>query len=123
MFATTWIPTESGRYLATTDDPTLISAGGAAEDLTARIDVWQPDDEMRRPQTDHPLLAKLAEASGGRVLEPEKLAELPRLLPNRKLKLAGEPEIHTLWDTPLALLLAVLLLTCAWVGRRLLRMA
>ena len=123
VFATTWIPTESGRYRATTDDPTLISAGGAAEDLTARIDVWQPDDEMRRPQTDHPLLAKLAEASGGRVLEPDKLAELPQLLPNRKLKLAGEPEIHTLWDTPLALLLAVLLLTCEWVGRRLLRMA
>ncbi len=123
VFATTWIPTESGRYRATTDDPTLISAGGAAEDLTARIDVWQPDDEMRRPQTDHPLLAKLAESSGGRVLEPDKLAELPQLLPNRKLKLAGEPEVHTLWDTPLALLLAVLLLTCEWVGRRLLRMA
>ena len=123
MFATTWIPTESGRYRATTDDPTLLAAGGAAEDLTARIDVWQPDDEMRRPQTDHPLLDKLAESSGGRVLEPDQLSQLPTLLPNRKLKLAGEPEVHTLWDTPLALLLAVLLLTGEWVGRRLLRMA
>ena len=122
-FATTWIPTESGRYRATTDDPTLIAAGGAAEDLTARIDVWQPDDEMRRPQTDHPLLAKLAESSGGRVLEPDQLSQLATLLPNRKLKLAGEPEVHTLWDTALALVLVVVMLTCEWVGRRLLRMA
>ncbi len=123
VFAATWIPTESGRYRATTDDPTLLSAGGAAEDLSARIDVWQPDDEMRRPQTDHPLLAKLAESSGGHVLTPDQLSQLPNLLPNRKLKLAGEPEIHTLWDTPLALLLLVLLLTAEWIGRRLLRMA
>ena len=45
-----------------------------------------------------------------------------KLLPNRKLKLAGEPEVHTLWDTPLALLLVVVLLTVEWVGRRLIRM-
>jgi hypothetical protein len=123
VFAATWIPTESGRYRATTDDATLTSAGGAAEDLSARIDVWQPDDEMRRPQTDHPLLTKLAESSGGHVLASDQLTQLPNLLPNRKLKLAGEPEIHTLWDTPLALILLVLLLTAEWVGRRLLRMA
>lgn len=125
VFSTTWIPTESGRYRATTDDPTLASAatGAAADDLTARIDVWQPDDEMRRPQTDHPLLARVAEATGGRVLPTGELSDLPRYLPNRRLKLAGEPEIHTLWDTPLALLLVVLLLTAEWVGRRLLRLA
>ncbi len=125
VFAATWIPTESGRYQAITDDPTLAAAatGPAAEDLTARIDVWQPDDEMRRPQTDHPLLTKLAETTGGHVLSPDQLSQLPKYLPNRTLKLAGEPEIHTLWDTPLALLLVVILLTSEWVGRRLLRMA
>ena len=125
VFAATWIPTESGRYRAITDDPTLASAasGPAADDLTARIDVWQPDDEMRRPQTDHPLLTKLAETTGGHVLAPDQLAQLPKYLPNRTLKLAGEPEIHTLWDTPLALILVVLLLSAEWVGRRLLRMA
>jgi hypothetical protein len=125
VFAATWIPTESGRYRATTDDPILASTavGSAAEDLTARIEVWQPDDEMRRPQTDHPLLAKLAESTGGRVLPPNQLSQVSNYLPNRKLKLAGEPEIHTLWDTPLALILLVVLLTAEWIGRRLLRMA
>jgi hypothetical protein len=125
VFATTWIPTESGRYRATADDPTLLSraTGAAADDLTARIEVWQADDEMRRPQTDHPLLNRLADATGGRVLAPDQLSLLPRLLPNRKLKLAGDPEIHTLWDTPLALLLVVFLLTAEWIGRRLLRLA
>ncbi|HMN42184.1 MAG TPA: hypothetical protein PKE29_15165 [Phycisphaerales bacterium] len=125
VFAATWIPTDSGRYRAITDDPTLTSlaTGAAADDLSARIDVWQADDELRRPQTDHALLARLADATGGKVLRPDQLADLPRLLPNRTLKLAGEPELHTLWDTPLALLLAVLLLSAEWIGRRLLRLA
>ena len=78
---------------------------------------------MRRPQTDHPLLAKLAEATGGHVLAPDELSQVSKLLPNRKLKLAGEPEVYTLWDTPLALILVVILLTAEWVGRRLVRMA
>jgi hypothetical protein len=125
VYATTWIPTDSGRYRAVTDDPTLTSlaTGAAADDLTARVDVWQSDDELRRPQTDHALLARLAEATGGKVLQPDQLGDLPRLLPNRKLKLAGEPELHTVWDTPLALLLAVVLLTAEWIGRRVLRLA
>jgi hypothetical protein len=125
VFAATWIPTESGRYRAMADDPMLLShaTGANADDLTAKIEVWQADDEMRRPQTDHPLLTRLAEATGGRVLAPGDLRSLPKQLPNRKLKLAGDPEIHTLWDTPLALLLVVFLLTAEWIGRRLLRLA
>lgn len=123
VFSTTWIPTEPGRYRAVADDPALGVAGKGLDDLTARIEVWQPDDELRRPQADHGNLAKLAEATGGKLLSPAEIAELPRLLPNRTLKLIGEPDVHTLWDTPIALLLVVLLLTLEWVGRRLLRLA
>lgn len=124
VYSTTWLPLASGRYRATAIDPLLVSiAGSDSPDLTARIEVWQTDDEMRRPQTDHAALTKLSESTGGKVLQVSELDQLQKLLPNRRLKLSGDPEVHTLWDTPLALLLLVLLLTAEWIGRRLLRLA
>jgi hypothetical protein len=122
------VPTESGRYRAEAIDPLLVSvggtvSGGAKGDLAAKVEVWQPDDEMRRPQADHRLLAELSAATKGQTLGTGDLGQLAKLLPNRRLKLTGEPEVHTLWDTPLALLVVVLLLTAEWIGRRLLRLA
>jgi hypothetical protein len=118
-FSTTWLPTMSGRYSVEAIDPLISAAGG----LSVRAEVWQADDELRTPQTDHPALARLAEATGGTVLQASDLAQITKLLPNRRLKLTGEPEIETLWDTPLALILVVLFLTLEWIGRRLLKLA
>ncbi len=118
-FTTTWLPTMSGRYKVEAIDPLIAAAGG----LDVRAEVWQADDELRTPQTDHAALARLAEATGGQVLAPTELTKLESLLPNRRLKLTGEPDVETLWDTPLALILVVLFLTIEWVGRRLLKLA
>lgn len=117
QFGSTWIPTESGRYRIEVTDPLL-----AGERLEADLEVWLPDDELRHPETDHAALAALSEATGGRVLTPDQLASLPDLLPKRGVRLVGTPEQETLWDTPLALLLIMLLLTLEWVGRRLIRL-
>jgi hypothetical protein len=121
-YVSTWIPTESGRYHVDAIDPVLISSASSPA-LSAAVEIWQPDDELRQPQTDHALLARLSRTTGGQVLTPADLSQLPKLLPNRRLKLAGEPDVQTLWDTPLALILVVLLLTAEWLGRRLLRLA
>ncbi|MBX3402767.1 MAG: VWA domain-containing protein [Phycisphaeraceae bacterium] len=120
-YSATWLPTASGRYRIDASDPLIASAGG----LSVRAEVWQADDEMRTPQTDHALLARLAESTGGRVLAPGDLSQLldPNVLPKRRLRLAGEPDIETLWDTPLALILVMLLLTTEWAWRRLLKFA
>lgn len=117
QFGSTWIPTESGRYRVEVTDPLL-----AGDRLEADLEVWLPDDELRHPETDHAALAALSEATGGRVLAPDQLASIPDLLPKRGVRLVGTPEQETLWDTPLALLLVLLLLTVEWVGRRLIRL-
>lgn len=120
-YTATWLPTASGRFRIDATDPLIASAGG----LSVRAEVWQADDEMRTPQTDHALLARLAETTGGRVLGPGELTHLldPNVLPRRRLRLAGEPDVETLWDTPLALILLMLLLTAEWAWRRLLKFA
>jgi hypothetical protein len=111
-----WPPPRAGRFRAAVADALL-----SDQRLTADIDVWLPDDEMRRPQADHPRLAELAAATEGRVIEPAKLGTLGPLLPNRRVVLVGAPEEETLWDSPLALMLMLGLLTAEWVGRRLIR--
>ncbi len=88
----------------------------------ASLEVIAPDDEMRNPQTNHPLLAEIAEATGGRVLPPDDLDSLPRLLPNRTIIVPLPPESATLWDRPFVLAVLLGLLTVEWVGRRLIRL-
>jgi hypothetical protein len=53
----------------------------------------------------------------------DELADLPKILPNREVRLLGTPEVETLWDKPVALLLLLVLLSGEWIGRRLLRLA
>lgn len=117
-YATTWMPTEPGRYRLEPMDPLLTGMG-----LSADAEVTLPDDELRRPETDHALLARLSETTGGQVLSVDRLGELPNLLPKREVHIAGMPDIQTLWDKPVFLVLLMVLLTAEWVGRRILKLA
>ncbi|MDX2148785.1 MAG: VWA domain-containing protein [Planctomycetota bacterium] len=114
-FAATFTQLQPGRYRAT--------AGGvlASADVSQEFLVVPPDDELRRPQTDHALLAELARETGGAVVEPAQLSSL--VLPNRSNRVQGAPEIESLWDTPAALTLLMLLLTLEWIGRRLIKLS
>ena len=86
------------------------------------VEIYAPDDELRRPETDHRLLASLAAESGGQVLSPKQITELPGLLPNRAVT-SINPLNEGIWDSPLAFGLALLALAGEWIGRKLLRLA
>ncbi|MBX3359146.1 MAG: hypothetical protein KF745_12055 [Phycisphaeraceae bacterium] len=117
-FGGTLVVPESGKFVVEVIDPLL-----AGERLSAPLEVWLPEDELRRPETDHALLGRLASATGGKLLGPTELSELTNLLPNRRVRVVGTPEEETLWDTPLALALLVGLLVVEWVWRRVIRLA
>ncbi|MFO0856210.1 MAG: hypothetical protein U0640_02495 [Phycisphaerales bacterium] len=112
-YAGLWVPSGPGTFEIVPTEPMLAGLG-----LSARVEAQLPEDELRRPQTDHPALAQLAEATGGQVVQPDALASLTKLLPNREVRLMGTPQVETLWDKPLALLGLMLLLVLEWVGRR-----
>lgn len=113
-----WVPDRPGRFEVRLDDPLLPGV-----DASQMVRVSLPDDEARRPETDHALLAELAERTGGAVLTPEQLGQLDALLPNRELTIAGDPEIQPLWDRPIVLVVLLVLCSLEWVGRRLIRLA
>lgn len=116
-YVATWLPTSAGTFEIEVDDALLLG-----ENLIKQVEVLAPDDELRKPETDFGALESLAEQTGGRVLKPAELADLEQMLPNRQRRVAGTPDIETLWDSPLALILLVLLLGTEWIGRRLIRL-
>ncbi len=119
-YVATWVPSLPGGYRASLVDPLF---SGLNEVITADADVTFPDDELRQPETDHPLLAQLSTDTGGSVVQPGDLASLGNLLPRREIRTSSLGQEHPLWDTPAALLAIILLLTIEWVARRLLRLA
>jgi hypothetical protein len=112
----TWLPPAPGTWTVRLDDRSLI-----AEPLSATVDVSFPLDELRRPETDHAALARLAQDTGGEVVPPAELARIADLLPNRERRtvaLRTEP----IWDAPIVLALLIALLTIEWLGRRAVRL-
>ncbi|MCZ2098361.1 MAG: hypothetical protein LC121_19245, partial [Anaerolineae bacterium] len=118
FFAAQWVPERPGRFEVRLSDPLIGSVEGSRS-----VRVGLPDDEWRRPETDHALLADLSERTGGEMLAPADLERLEELLPNRELTVSGEPEVQPLWDRPAVLVVLIVLLTLEWVGRRLIRLA
>ncbi len=114
-YAATYLPDRTAELRVRLDDPLLPG------DHEAIVDVFTPDDELRRPAADHAVLEDLAASTGGRVLDAASVASLPELLPNRSLR-TENPLTESIWDTPLALLIAILLLAAEWIGRKLVRL-
>lgn len=115
-FAATYLPDTPGRYRVRLSESSL-----AAMHVEGDVEVFTPDDEMRRPETDHALLEGLAEATGGQVLTPDELGRLPEFLPNRAIRTVN-PLTERIWDSPFFFVLIVLALTVEWIGRKVLRL-
>jgi len=118
FFAGVWTPTEPGRFVLRVRDPQI----GQVDAERAILVRW-PDDESRRPETDHALLAELSASTGGSTLDATTLGQLEELLPNREVKIAGEPELATLWDRPVVLVVILVMVGVEWLVRRLVRLA
>lgn len=113
-----WAADSPGRYTIQTNEPLFADLG-----LSTSIRVIDQNSEMRYPQANHALLEQLAEASGGAMLTRADAEGLKGMLPDRSIEVPASPQIETLWDKPWALVLALLLLSLEWVGRRVSRLA
>jgi hypothetical protein len=116
VYSTSWLASEAGTWTASPADAFL-----AGLDLRATIDVALPQDELRVPETDHDRLEALAAETGGLVVTPANIEGLSDRFPNRQVRIRTE-RAEALWDTPLALITLLVLLTAEWVGRRVIRL-
>jgi hypothetical protein len=117
QYRAVWRPMRAGRLQLRVVEPALVDLA-----LSQAVEVIRADDEMRHPAPDHARLAQLAQQTGGRVVAPDELDQLPSLLPNRAQRTADDLR-EPLWDSYLALIVVVLLLTVEWIGRKIIRLA
>ncbi len=116
VFTSGWVADEPGVWTVELADAELAPAG-----LSARVEVTTASRELLTPETDHERLRALSEETGGVALTPASMGEVFEHLPNRRERLRTEIA-EALWDTPLALLTVLTLLTVEWVGRRVIRL-
>lgn len=116
VYEATWRPRIAGRL-------TLRLAGApvAGLDVTRVMEVVRPDDELRQPAPDIARLETLAKDTGGHVLKLEDLRDLTTLAPNRARRTPDDIR-EPLWNSSLALLIVILLLTVEWIGRKLIKL-
>jgi len=113
-FSGTWLPDRAGSRRVRID-----GMRGADLEQIVTLDVVAADEELRRPEADHDLLARLAAETGGAVLDPEDLSRM--MLRDRSIRTPA-PIRESVWDTWLAFCLVLGLVTLEWTGRRFLRL-
>lgn len=83
----------------------------------ARVRVESPDLELRRPEADHDALERMAAATGGQVIGLDQLAERFSAIRDRSVQ-TPDDITEPLWDSPLAMMLFVMLVGSEWVLRK-----
>ena len=116
VYSSTWTPKNAGAVTMTPRVGQLESA------QTMTLNVSDPSDEYKRPETDHDTLRRISEVSMGHVVEVEDMDVLPELLPDRSTTTI-ETQTSYLWDSPWLFLIPILLFTIEWLFRRSLQLA
>ncbi|HSI15770.1 MAG TPA: glutamine amidotransferase [Chthoniobacter sp.] len=115
LYEATFIPRDSGGYRV---DAAVANESGAPAGANATG--WTSDlaaAEFRDLKPNRPLMEKLAQQTGGRVLSPDDLAAFARDLPSQHAPVT-ETWTRPLWHTPLIFLLALACFVSEWGLRR-----
>ncbi len=117
VYRAVWRPMVSGTLVLTVTDPAL-----ADLELSETVRVISADDELADVRADHSRLRLLAEQTGGSMIQPQELAKLVDLVPNRA-RITETDIREPIGSSPLSMLVLCLLLTLEWVFRRAIRLA
>lgn len=117
QYEAVWRPATAGRLVLRVTAPALEEF-----EMAQLVEVLRPEDEMRQPTPDHARLAFLAQQTGGAVIPITDLEELVAKVPNRARRTPDDIR-QPLWNSHLALIIPVVLLTIEWIGRKIIRLA
>lgn len=112
-FIGTFRPRRPGEYIATMTKP-----GTRGGTVTAPFSVYERKQEDMNTSADPGLMAQIAQAGGGKVLDLNEIAELPRLVDEAQSAGTKKPEPKSLWDRWEVLATILGLLGVEWIVRR-----
>ncbi len=114
LFEGTYVPPHAGSFALKTED-IAPPVGEPTPSVFVRVE--QPDLEKRRPEANHDVLERIAESTGGRVIELDQLEAEFETIRDRSVKIPDDIT-EPLWDSKLVLILFGLLITTEWVMRK-----
>lgn len=95
----------------------LPSPAAGIDAIDVPVEFVAPRLELADPRLDRARLVRLAESSGGAVIEPADVAQLPAIIPSAR-RVVPLLSTQPLWDAPLVFGLFLTLITAEWVGRK-----
>ncbi len=108
------VPPRTGSFTLTVED---VGPRLGDKPAAARIHVAATDPESRRVEADHRILEQIATATGGRLVDLEKLEEAFAAIPDRSVQIPDDIR-ETLWDSKLVLLVFSSLISVEWALRK-----
>jgi hypothetical protein len=118
VFEASFVPPRAGSFVIRCD---RITPRAGDRPASTMIRVEAADLEAQRPEADHDLLARIAAETDGQVIDLDKLPEALARIRDRSLRIPDDIS-EPLWDSKLALILFVLMITTEWGVRKALGM-
>ncbi len=119
LFEGSAVPPQPGRFaLEPAEAPwQRTELSQLAQRGAVRFRVERPNLEARQPAADRPAMERAAAATGGRVIELDRLEEDFAAIPDRSLQVPDDV-VEPLWDTKLIFGLFVLMISTEWLMRK-----
>ncbi|MCH8966488.1 MAG: hypothetical protein IID43_02325 [Planctomycetes bacterium] len=114
LFEGTFVPPRAGSFVLRADE---IAGGPGERSPSIGVRIEQPDLEARRPEADHDVLQRIADATGGRVVDLDQLESAFGEIRDRSVQIPDDV-VEPLWDSKVSLMLFVLLMTAEWGLRK-----
>ena len=108
---------EAGYRRARAASPCSRTEGRGEGTPSVAVRVEQPDLEARRPEANHDVLKRIAEATGGQVVELDQLEKVFGTIRDRNVQIPDDVT-ESLWDSKLILMLFVLMISLEWILRK-----
>lgn len=113
-FEVTWVPDFPGTFLVQAEG---LAPQSGERPPSAALRVQKPDLESRRLEADHAALERIVEQTGGSMVELDQLSDAFRAIRDRSVQIPDDVA-EPLWDSRLALLLFLGLISTEWVLRK-----
>lgn len=113
VYSASFLPDQEGEFLAVLRNNT-----GTPEEVELRFTVYSDNIENRFVAADPDLMSAIADTTGGAVLAPEDLGQLPELLAQFEQLTREEEDPVDVWDRMALFSAIIALLTAEWFLRR-----
>lgn len=113
-FEATWVPDHPGTFVVQAEGLAPLTGESPP---SAAFRVQKPDLESRRPEADHTTLERIAEQTGGKLVELDQLTEAFHAIRDRSVQIPDDVT-EPLWDSRLVLILFLAVISTEWVLRK-----